>query len=71
MSLKDIKGEHIFSKISMYSCQGNDDNNHALNNNICSYITSSGPSTIFTTFVLLFLVSTVTLDKPLLSIKKR
>ena len=55
----------------MYSCQGNDDNNiYNANNNIYSYITSSGPSTSFTTFELLFLVSTVTLDKPLLSIKK-
>ena len=40
------------------------------NNNIYSYITSSGPSATFTTFELLFLVSTVTLGKPLLSIKK-
>ena len=40
------------------------------NNNVYSYSTSSGPSTRFTTFELLFLVSTVTLGKPLLSIKK-
>ena len=54
----------------MYSSQSNDDNNiYNANNNIYSYITSSGPSTSFTTFEL-FLVSTVTLGKPLLSIKK-
>ena len=36
---------------------------------IHSYIISSGPLTSFTTFEWLFLVSTVTFDKPLLSIK--
>ena len=55
----------------MYNCQGNDDSNiYNSNNNVYSYSTSSGPSAIFTTFELLFLVSTVTLGKPLLSIKK-
>ena len=54
----------------MYSSQSNDDNNiYNANNNIYSYITSSGPSTSFTTFEL-SLVSTVTFGKPLLSIKK-
>ena len=56
----------------MYSSQNNDDTNiYNANNNIYSYITSSGPSTSFTTFELLFLISTVTLGKPLLSIKQR
>ena len=54
----------------MCSCQGNNDsNNYNANNNIYFYITSSGPSTSFTTFELLFLVSTVTFGKPLLSKK--
>ena len=56
----------------MYSCQGNNNsNNYNANNNIYFYVTSSGPSTSFTTFELLFLVSTVTFGKPLLSINKK
>ena len=54
----------------MYSCQGNNNsNNYNANNNIYFYVTTSGPSTSFTTFELLFLVSTVTFGKPLLSKK--
>ena len=42
-----------------------------ISSNIYPYFTSSGPLTSFTILAVLFLVSTVTLGKPLRSVKKK
>ena len=71
MSVKDVK-KHIFLKFWIHSHQCNNDNkNYNASNNICPYFTLSGPLISFTILELLFLVLTVTLGKPLLSVKKK
>ena len=71
MSVKGVEKEHIFKNVSIHSHKCNNDNkNYNDSSNIYPYFTLSGPLTSFTILVILFLVSTVTLGKPLLSVKK-
>ena len=71
MSVKGVERENIFPNVWVHSHQCNNDNKkYNASSNICPYFTLSGPLTRVTILALFFLVSTVTLGKPLLSIKK-